>query len=396
MAIRNHTLALVTLALTASVAACSQGFIGGDEDGLTMGEAPVYDNADRTRGTPPAAQTGAPANAGAPSAPSFPECATAAGAVADEPPARLLCTGLYSDRTLITVGPGVDAYEPAYTLFSDHAIKSRWIHLPAGQRIDASNMDEWVFPVGTKLWKQFVLGGQRIETRFMWKVSATRWAKAVYRWSTDQRDAVRLDTGERISIGSQIGDASYEIPGIQKCDQCHSGRVDKVLGFEAVGLGIPGASGLTLDKLAASERLTVKPSATTLVVPADASGFAAPALGWMHSNCGLSCHNTSPGAFALGKGMDLRLTYAGLRPSNGSMPTVPSLASYRTTVGVAAGRPAGALARIVPGSAATSAIPMLASNRDALNPYAQMPPGLSHVVDEAGLSSLRNWINALP
>ena len=77
------------------------------------------------------------------------------------------------------------------------------------------------------------LAGQRIETRFLWKVSETRWAKAVYRWGADERDALRLDGGERISIGTQTGDASYEIPGIQKCDQCHSGRIDKVLGFEA-------------------------------------------------------------------------------------------------------------------------------------------------------------------
>ena len=113
-------------------------------------------------------------------------------------------------------------------------------------------------------------------------------------------------------------------------------------------------------------------------------------------------NNTSPGAFARTKGMNLRITYAELAPlggggggGGGGDPTVASLAAYRTTYGVAASRPAGNYARITPGSAETSAIPILAGRRDPIDTYAQMPPGLSHVVDESGIASLRNWINAL-
>ena len=45
--------------------------------------------------------------------------------------------------------------------------KRRWISLPPGSAIDASDPDAWAFPVGTRLWKEFSFGGQRVETRYM-------------------------------------------------------------------------------------------------------------------------------------------------------------------------------------------------------------------------------------
>ena len=39
---------------------------------------------------------------------------------------------------------------PAYELWSDGALKRRWIRLPPDGRIDTSDMDSWVFPIGTQ------------------------------------------------------------------------------------------------------------------------------------------------------------------------------------------------------------------------------------------------------
>ena len=40
---------------------------------------------------------------------------------------------------------------------------------PKDKKIDTENMDRWVFPVGTKVWKQFSLDGVKLETRLLEK-----------------------------------------------------------------------------------------------------------------------------------------------------------------------------------------------------------------------------------
>ena len=77
---------------------------------------------------------------------------------------RLADTGLYQDASAERVAADVLAYTPQYPLWSDGATKRRWIRLPPGAAIDASDPDAWVFPIGTQIWKEFSFGG-RVETR---------------------------------------------------------------------------------------------------------------------------------------------------------------------------------------------------------------------------------------
>src|SRR5882672_4590761 len=67
------------------------------------------------------------------------------------PPTTLDCTGLYSALETKELAAGVRAYAPAVPLWSDGAAKRRFISIPAGQKIDASDPGEWKFPVGTKV-----------------------------------------------------------------------------------------------------------------------------------------------------------------------------------------------------------------------------------------------------
>ena len=48
---------------------------------------------------------------------------------------------------------------PQFASWSDGATKRRWLHLPAGEVINTDDMDNWVFPVGTRAWKEFVRDG---------------------------------------------------------------------------------------------------------------------------------------------------------------------------------------------------------------------------------------------
>jgi hypothetical protein len=109
-------------------------------------------------------------------------------------PARLSETGLFAPGAT-ELAPGVRPYTPSFALWSDGAEKRRWIALPEGARIDTSDMDAWRFPVGTKVWKEFVRDGIRVETRLLEKVDASDagWAGIAYAWAADRSDAAERD-----------------------------------------------------------------------------------------------------------------------------------------------------------------------------------------------------------
>ena len=253
-------------------------------------------------------------------------------------------------------------------------------------------MDEWVFPVGTKAWKEFLLEGKRVETRIFWKTAEDTWLFSTYRWSADETTAVRLDEGARPET-----DGGYEIPSSFHCGYCHQGRQDKMLGVEALSLGLAGATGVTLASLTADGRLTVTPASTTLSLPEDATGKAGAALGWLHVNCGTACHNRNDGAAASGTELFMRLSVAG---NDGGAGDVSETDTFATAVGqplqvggvYAANAAYNGFSRITPGSAGTSLVPALAGLRGS----GQMPPVASHQVDTAGVAALEDWINSLP
>src|SRR5690606_35012367 len=82
------------------------------------------------------------------------------------PPLHLADTGLYADFVHRELHPEVVTFTPQYPLWSDGATKRRFLRLPPGTAIDASDPEHWVFPVGTRLWKEFAFE-RRIETRYL-------------------------------------------------------------------------------------------------------------------------------------------------------------------------------------------------------------------------------------
>ncbi len=296
------------------------------------------------------------------------------------PPTTLACTGLYVDIASKQLNTGVEAFTPAVPLWSDGTDKQRWIRLPPGTIIDNTDPNEWVFPIGTRLWKQFSVGGKRIETRLWHKVRTNNWVAATYAWNADDSAAARTPGGD-----VPIAGGTYHIPTGDECDKCHKGRSERILGFEHVELGLPGAQGLTLAKLIERKLLKVPPATATLAIGDDGTGVAAPALGWLHANCGITCHNGNSSSVAFQAGMRLRLDPRQLdgRPLLESDPR-------RTTTGIKVnavnwnGR-----TRIIPGDPEASLLYQLISNRGEGN---QMPPIASRVVDVTNVALIKDWI----
>jgi len=302
--------------------------------------------------------------------------------------AELACTGLYGEYGIYwrskRLGAGVEPFSPAMALWSDHTHKQRFVWLPPGTKIDTSAPDDWSFPVGTRFWKEFSYAVRRIETRYLHKLGPQQWRAATFRWTDDETHAVALYAGER-NVPGTFQD-SYEIPRAEQCQRCHNGATDQILGFSAILLGQSDAKGLTVARLE-KQGLLSQPL-PPLQLPGDSRERAA--LLHLHVNCGVACHNPKFGSEAWWTGFHLKLEV-------GQLASPGETATYRTGVGLESYIPredgSGYMPLIAPGQPDESAVFYRDGQRDnAL----QMPPLGTHVIDEAGLTVLRDWIVALP
>ncbi|WP_428267406.1 hypothetical protein [Haliangium sp.] len=296
-------------------------------------------------------------------------------------PATISDSGLFVDVAGEVLAPGVRPFEPAYALWTDGAEKHRWIYLPPESTIDTSNMDRWVLPVGTKVWKEFRRNGVRVETRLLSKTGPNEWWTRAYVWNDTQNDAVVAPNG----VGDVLG-TGHEIPPTQACMDCHGNVSDMAVGFSAVLLDHDGP-GVTLDDLVAEGRLSHPPARngdSYFTLPG--SRTDRDALGYLHANCS-TCHNPDSMVYQYGDAvMDFRLYTDGL----GSL---ESTAAFKTAVcGEIRQQLAGAEQIIVPGDPTTSAVFMrmnLRGNGD------QMPKIGSDIIDDLGVEIMWLWINSL-
>jgi hypothetical protein len=284
-------------------------------------------------------------------------------------------TGLYASIATKELSPGVLPYTPQFQLWSDGAAKQRWILLPNGQPIDTSNMDEWVFPQGTKVWKQFSVEGVRIETRLIEKRGPTDadWISLAYVWDPDDEDAIAAPLG---AIDAHHTD--HDVPAAGECLACHGGRRSFLLGFSAVQLaGVAPAGDVDLDGLIHQGRLS-NPPTTNPVVPGNAVEVAA--LGYFHANCS-QCHNQTRPERGGARCFHPKDTYD-FTLAVGQLDGTASTPTYRTVVGLA----------VKPGDPDGSRLYELVSSRGM---FRQMPPLATERVDSTALANIRVWIEGL-
>jgi hypothetical protein len=293
---------------------------------------------------------------------------------ADELPEDLACTGLYADFATKAISPKARPYAPAVAFWSDGLDKDRYIQIPDGQTIDITAADDWKFPVGTKVWKDIHKGPKKIETRYFLKLPDQTWTQTTYVWTEDGSKAV-AGPGQDVMVDGQ----KYHIPSTSECGECHKGRRDRMLGFEAISLGQPGATGLTLDVLAKENKLSPAPARTTVTV-------AEPALAALHVNCGITCHNNNSGATAYSTNLRMRLGFeeVATKPVD-QWEVFGSLVNANTTSPGREGK------RIVPGKPEESALIEAINHRGP----GQMPPLATTVVDTKMVDTVSNWVKGL-
>lgn len=290
-------------------------------------------------------------------------------------PLHLADTGLYSDFASRTLAPGLIAFAPRYPFWSDGSGKKRWLYLPPNTQIDTTSMDDWVFPVGTKVWKEFTFSGKVVETRLLWKVNAEQWWEVAYAWNADGTDAVAAPDGVPDALGT-----GHEIPNQTDCNECHKEVSDVLIGVSALQLGASDGDG-TMTKLASMGAFTTPPAAAYDV---PGTGVTKDALGYLHANCG-NCHSARS-SLKTQSLMRLNVSVTETTPEQtGVYKTTPFLVMRHTM-------PQGMIYALVPGQPDQSGLLIRMALRDSW----AMPPEGTQKVDPTGLGTVGDWIASLP
>lgn len=307
-------------------------------------------------------------------------------------PERLADTGLYVMNQLDAINGTVRAFAPQYPLWSDGLAKRRWIQLPDGGVIDGADEHAWLFPPGTRFWKEFSLHGRKVETRVLWKTGG-RWRYGSYVWNQEGTDAVLAPDEGVISAIEVAPGRRHTIPSRADCAACH-GPEDRggPLGFNALQLspdrdpralhGEPLQDGMiTLDVLAREGRL--RQSAATAPVPRIRTQDPATraVLGYLAANCS-HCHNGSGEIAALGP----TIRYSDLLRDGDAV--ARALLNAPTSWQLA-GATGGSTVLVDPGSPERSA---LFARMKSRSPSSQMPPLGTVVRDQQALDAVAAWI----
>lgn len=148
---------------------------------------------------------------------------------------RLSTYGFFSgELNTLTPTEEVILYKPASSLFTDYALKSRFIFFPEGTKAKLVN-NEFDFPEGTVLIKNFYYltefrkpEGERriIETRLLIN-SAKGWEAFPYIWNESQTEAILKVVGGQmeVSFTDNAGKdlvINYIVPNKNQCKTCHN------------------------------------------------------------------------------------------------------------------------------------------------------------------------------
>lgn len=224
-------------------------------------------------------------------------------------PDQLSDTGCFLDTSTKTVNDHVVPYDVISRLWSDSAVKTRFLSIPSNKTISVLDDGDFEFPVGTVLIKNFLAADQYLETRLLMR-HASGWGGYSYEWAADQTDAYLVDQGKTIDAGDFI----HTIPSRSQCFQCHTSAANISLGVEASQLNFEylypsGKADNQNRALFMANYLDLLPDQShtneLAAIEDEAASLSLRARSYLHANCS-GCHR--PGGPA--SGMDLRIQTA--------------------------------------------------------------------------------------
>lgn len=328
---------------------------------------------------------------------------------AERPPQLLSAYGFFRDASAREPVAGVTPYDLNTPLYSDGALKFRYVYVPPGAQARYNPDGVFDFPVGTVLIKTFAFAADMrrptenvrfLETRLLIR-RAEGWIALPYVWNEAQTEARLSPIGAQIPVSftDEDGDAialDWAVPNRNQCKGCHdvAGEIAPI-GPSArnlnnpdyiIVLGCPRAGpcpperrinqiddwrGRLLDGAPAIEDIPRVPRA----FDASDGTLEQRARAYLDVNCA-HCHN--PQGPAHTSGLDLR--WSQHEPIQWGVLKRP----------VAAGRgSAGYEFAIEPGHPERS---ILLYRMESTDPGVMMPETGRQLVDDRGVALMREWI----
>ena len=155
-------------------------------------------------------------------------------------PSQLSETGLFESTAELRPVAGMIPYSVNVPLWSDQAVKERYIALPVAGQVEFSETGQWLLPEGTVVVKTFFLDmtrddpstRKRLETRLLVH-SPDGWEGYTYIWTEDQTDAHLIDAATTVSFPVETPEGEvtrrWYFPSRSDCKACHTDAATFVL-----------------------------------------------------------------------------------------------------------------------------------------------------------------------
>ncbi|QEY14656.1 hypothetical protein D0C16_00860 [Cellvibrio sp. KY-GH-1] len=292
---------------------------------------------------------------------------------------RLSATGCVDAANPRLPSTAMIPYNVETQLWSDSATKERYLALPDNTKIDLASDGDFLFPVGSVLLKHFKLGDKYIETRLFAR-GQLGWQGFSYEWRDDQTDATLLADGKEKTIDTIL----WQYPSPAQCLVCHTQAANFSLGLETLQLNASmnysGISANQLDTLAhiqlfSSAMTTTQKAQKLFPLDHPSATLAQRARSYLHSNCS-GCHRPA-GVSSVNLDLRFSSTLTAMNACD-ARPMVEDL-------GIANAR------LIAPGEPARSVLLARMKVRNGN----QMPTLGTHLVDEAAVQVVSDWISGL-
>lgn len=143
-------------------------------------------------------------------------------------------TGCFSSGDPKIPDPGLIPYDVVVPLWSDGALKKRWMAIPDNLKITIDENKQLNFPPGTIFIKQFSRNGILIETRLLLQYQDSDWAGFSYEWNEEGTEAYLVSAEGKNKI---LADGStWRYPSRAQCLRCHTKISGQVLGLDLKNL----------------------------------------------------------------------------------------------------------------------------------------------------------------
>lgn len=170
----------------------------------------------------------------------------------EEPPYKLSDLGVFEDLQSLTPRDGIIPYDVNAPLYSDNALKQRWIAIPndgvidsENEKIDFSENGAWSFAEGTVFIKHFSLQLNEgaldsivpLETRFFIIGEDNERYGVTYKWNEEGTEAFLLGGGASKELDIYEDDdfaytQTWDFPSRDQCMTCHNAAAGHVLGVK--------------------------------------------------------------------------------------------------------------------------------------------------------------------